>query len=166
MATVNIGYGTEVTITLTLTSLAASATWVAGRQSTAVDNTTVKAMDYLVGGKSKIGATGATAGDTVEVWVYGEHEDTPTYPTPFTGTDGDLTVTRNGLYSSAVLAHVTVCDADANWVFAVKPFSIAALFCGNVPRHWGLFVVHNAATLSSTAGDHVFSAMPILPTVA
>jgi hypothetical protein len=168
VATNKIGYGTEVTLTLTLTSLASSATLVAGRESTAVDNTSTLAVDYLVSGKTKMGAAAPTANTFLEVWVYAEIEDTPEYPDPFDGIDSAETATsRNWLMAAAKLAVVVTFDATANQVYGIAPFSVAQLYGGNVPKRWGLFITQGSGqALSSTAGDHVFSAMPILPTVA
>ncbi len=168
MATQKIGYGTEQTLTYTsLNSLASSASLVAGAESTAIDNTTTLAPDYLIGGTIKVGASNMTANTTCEVWVAGEHEDTPTYPDVFDGTDSAETVTsRNVLYAGAMLAHVITFDGtDANRVYPVKQFSVASLFGGNVPRHFVLFTVHNGGNALAASGS-AFYAMPILPTVA
>lgn len=168
MATNKIGYGTEVNLTFTsLASLASSSGLTAGAESGAVSNTTTLAVDYLVAGKLKVGASNMTANTTAEVWVYAEIEDTPTYPDVFDGTDSAETVTnRNVLFAACRLAAVvTFAGTDANVTYPVAPFSLAQLFGGNVPRNWGLFVVHNGGQALASSGSQ-FNAMPILPTVA
>lgn len=169
MATAKIGYGTEVTLTCTLTSLASSSGLTVGRQSTVVSNTSTLAVDYLLAGKIKVGASNMTANTTAEIWVFSEMEDTPTYPDTFGATDAGVTITsRNVLFGHGKLAGVIAFDGtDANRVYHMGQTSVASLFGGICPRNWGIFVVHNGGNaLSSTETDHRFYAMPILPTVA
>ena len=64
MATQKIGYNADAALTFTLASLASSASLVAGRESTAVDNGTTLAVDYLVSGKITTG-TSPTANKTI-----------------------------------------------------------------------------------------------------
>lgn len=174
MATNKIGYNADAQITWTLTSLASSATLVAGRESAEVDNTSTLAVDYLVSGKTKTGSSTPAANTTIEIWVVAPIEDTPTWPivnagaTEFDGADDDVTVvSRNVLFSAARLAAVLTVDATANQVYPVAPFSVAQLFGGNCPKRFSLFMTQNSGqNLSSTAGDHAFYAQAILPTVA
>mgnify|MGYP001379931464 CR=1 FL=1 len=57
MTTVNIAYANAVNITMDLSALAASSTFVAGRESTQVDNTSNKYIDALVRGRFIVGTT-------------------------------------------------------------------------------------------------------------
>lgn len=167
MATSKIGYVADAAIACTLASLASSATWVLGRESASVDNTTTLAVDYLVSGKITVGTT-PTANTTIEVWVIAPIEDTPTWPDVFLGTDTEKTVTnRQMLYSCGALAHVisivaTTSDID----YPIKPFSVASLFNGIMPPQFSLFVTHNCtAALHATGSNHFFYQKAILPTI-
>jgi len=55
MANIKEAYAASAPLTLALESLAASSTIVAGRESTAVSNTTNLYLDYLVAGKITTG---------------------------------------------------------------------------------------------------------------
>ena len=86
MADEKIAYASSAALTITPASLATSATLVAGRESTAVVNTTNLYVDYLLAGKIMTGTT-PTVSKQIQVWVYGQTEDTPLYPGTITGSD-------------------------------------------------------------------------------
>lgn len=157
MATSTINYAASAAITISLASLASSSGKLAGRESTAVSNTTNKYIDVLVGGKVTTGTSPTTA-TAIEVWVYAAVNDTPTYPDVLDGTDSDETFTDDGSKFSALkLARVIAVDATSDQTYWVAPFSVAGLFGGVMPTHWGLWVVHNTvAALNATAGNHEF----------
>jgi hypothetical protein len=167
MSTLKSGYNADAALTLTLASLASSTSLVAGRESTAVDNGTTLAVDYLVSGKITTG-TSPTVNTNIEIWVVAPIEDTPTWPDVFDGTDSDESVTsRNVLFSCAALAHIITVDATSDRTYPVKPFSVAQLFGGVCPKQFGVFVVHNTGVaLNATGSNHALYAQPILPTVA
>jgi hypothetical protein len=158
MATETINYAANwATITCGVASLASSSDFTAGRESTAVDNTTNKYVDALVGGKVTVG-TSPTSGTQIRIWVYAGYGDTPSYPDVLDGTDSAETFTSAGIRDSSLrLAHTINVDAttsDRTYPFA--PFSVASLF-GHVPEFWGLFVTHNTGVnLNATAGNHEF----------
>lgn len=164
MATVTINYAAKVAFTLGLatTPLASSSTFVAGRESTEIDNTTNKYDDALVQGKVTVG-TSPTANTQIQVWVYAS--DTSLAATPLDvidGVDSDETITgsstgiRDGLLKLGAV--VTVDSTTSNRTYYVAPFSIAQLYGGNMPKFWGLFVTHNTAVaLNSTAANHEFT---------
>lgn len=162
-ADIKVKYGTEVTLTCDPSSLATSATKVAGRESTAVDNGTTLALDYLLGGKITTG-TSPTVNKTIQVWVYAEVEDTPTYPDVLDGTDSAETITSENVRNSAMrLAASIVVDNTSNRTYWFGPLSVAALFGGACPDSWGIFVVHDTGVnLNATAGNHAFWARPVL----
>lgn len=163
MADIKIKYGTEVTLTCTLASLATSSTKVAGQESSVVDNTSTLALDYHLSGKITTG-TSPTASRTIQVWVYAAVEDTPTYPDVFDGTDSAETVTSENVRNSALkLAATIVTDNTSNRTYWFGPVSVAALFGGACPYKWGVWVVHDTAVnLNSTGSNHALWAMPIL----
>ena len=157
MATVTSNYAASAAITITLALLASSTAKTVGRESTAVSNATNKYVDALVGGKITTG-TSPTAGKTIEVWVYGAVNDTPTYPDVLDGTDSDETFTDDGSKFSAMkLAKVINTDNTSDQTYWVAPFSVAQLFGGIMPTHWGVFVAHDTGVaLNATAGNHEF----------
>lgn len=153
-------------MTITLASLASSSTLLAGRESTEVDNSTNKYLDYLLSGQIMTGTT-STVG-LIEVWVWGLIKDTPTRPLNFTGSDAALTlgsaeVKAAGLRLAASIANNTT----SNIGYAFPPISIASLFGGLMPNRFGLFVTHSTvAVLNATGGNHFLSITPFYETIA
>jgi hypothetical protein len=159
-------YGSSAAYTLTLESLAHDANLLAGRESTAVDNTTNKYLDYLIGGKIKLG-TGPTAGGVVEAWVYASEEDTPTYPDVFDGTDSNESVTSaNVKYAGLALLGTAVADATTGEVLWFKPRSLAQLFGGAVPKYHGIFIVHSTGVALDASAAGTFWYTPVYANVA
>lgn len=147
----------SVALALSLASLASDSTLLAGRASTAVDNTGNTDLDHLVSGVITTG-TSPTAGTSIEVWAWASYKTVagvPTYPDAITGTDASKTITSSGVKFGALrlVATITV-EATSNRSYPFAPVSIAGLF-GAMPKFWGLFVAHNTAVaLNATAGNH------------
>lgn len=162
MADFKTKYATEATITISLASLASSTTRVAGQESTVVDNSTLLYVDALVSGKVRTGTT-PTVNKQIDVWVYAQMNDTPTYPDVFDGTDSAETVTSENVRNAALrLAASIRVDATSDRDYAVAPFSVAALYGGVMPKRWGLFVTHDTvAALNATGGNHEFKFLGI-----
>lgn len=157
MAVEKLKYANAAAITIGLAALASSASRLAGRASTAIDNGTTLYLNALVSGFITTGA-GPTAGTRIDVYVYAAHDETPTYQAPFDGTDSAETLTVAGMRTAqlAKLGQSIVVD-DAARTYYVKPTSVAALFGGILPRFWGLFVAHDTGVaLDADAGDHGF----------
>jgi hypothetical protein len=160
VATATVVYGTTTAGTLTLTSLATSATLVAGRQSAVIDNTATLAIDYMVRLKTKLGATG-TANTQIEVWAFG---GMTSGDFPQDDSDAALGATDAGKTLSPSkkaqmkLLHIQPIGSDgANASYDILIGSLAQAFGGVVPEFWGIWVTHNTGgNLSSTGGDHVF----------
>lgn len=149
--TASIAYGTSTALTITLTSLASSSTLVAGRESTAIDNTSTLAIDYIVGGKTRAGA-GTPIAAQMEYWAYGSYDGT-TYSGGATGSDAGLTFTNEK--TALRLLYIQPSDTTASHTYEWGPYSISQAFGGVVPKKWGIFFVHSmSATLSATASDH------------
>ena len=164
---VTLSRGASAALTISLASLASSATFVAGQESTAIASAN-PTIDYLLGGKITVGTT-PTINTQIQVWVYGSVNDTPTYPDVLDGTDSVETITSAGIRNAA-LALAAVMDVDATtsdraYWFAVR--SVAALFGGVLPKNWGIFVTHNTGVnLNATAGNHVINYTPVFGNVA
>lgn len=170
MATGKLLYATPVDITIGLATgpLASSGTWVTGRESTAIDNTTNRYVDELVSGFISVGTT-PTSNTVINVYVYAQTDDTPSYPslggaTLMAGTDGNATFTSQEARMNAVRlgASIFVPAATSDVKYSIPPFSVASLFGGVMPRRWGIFVAHSTvAALNGTAGNHKIQRTPI-----
>jgi len=142
MATATVNYSSNTAITLDLSSLAQSTTFVAGRESTEVDNTTNKYMDAIV---YALGVTGsssaATAGQGINVYVWGADTSLGTTAIDtLDGTDSAETIALPTLQALRLGASAYTTVTTASQVYFFQPFSVAALFGGVLPKFWGLFV--------------------------
>jgi hypothetical protein len=158
MADFKIKYGTPADLTITLASLASSTTRLAGRESTAIDNSSNLYVDALVSGKITTAGT-LTANRRIEIWVYAQHDDTPTYMDVLDGTDSDETFAVEAQRNSAMrlAAMILLPDTTAR-TYWFAPFSVAALFGGVMPKRWGIWVTQDSgAALSATGSDHDIS---------
>ena len=158
MTTASMLYGSKVTMTMTLASLASDTNLVAGRESTAVDNKdTDDAIDALVGGTVTTG-TSPTASRQIEVWAYGSYDDT-NFSGGATGSDANLTPGEKTLMKLlTVIPTVSTSDKAYKW----GPFSVAQAFGGILPVQWGIFIVHNTGVaLNATGGNHEVEYFPV-----
>ena len=163
---VSIEYGTAADVTITLASLATDASKLTGREGTAVDNTTTKAVDYLVSGKITTGTT-PTASKSIEVWVVGSWDGT-NWPDVFDGTDSAETITSAEIKNCIcrlVVSIPTTNTSDRTYHFG--PTSIANIFGGVVPSKFVFFVTHDTAVnLNATSGNHQLRVQPVYFKVA
>ena len=154
MATVTTNYAAAASLTLTVTSLADGGY----RESTAVDNSTNKYVDALVGGKIQIGAPSADG--TIAIYAYGSYDGTE-YTAGVTGTDGTITWGTTGStgldgYPNLPLLGVVNVDAtddsdDCRW----GPFSVAQAFGGVLPTKWGVIIKNSTgASLHATGTNN------------
>ncbi len=167
MSTIKIAYAASATITISLASIATSATFVAGAESTVLDNTTNLYVDAIVGGKITVGTT-PTINTQILVYVFTPIDSTPTYPDVMDGTDSTETLTSVGM-GRAFLKLGAVLDVDATTSDKAYPFTftVAQLFGGAMPSRWSLFVAHNTGVnLNATGGNHVIKFEGITYTVA
>lgn len=151
-------------LTLGLASLGTSSTWVAGRESTSVLNTTNLYFDYLLSGHVKVGTT-PTANTVIEVWVVAKEDDS-NWPDVFDGTDSaETATTRDVLLGFAKLAASLSVDTNTTGrVYSMPNVSIRQLF-GELPKEFVVFVTHNTGVnTDSTAGSHVFSVTGVYST--
>ena len=163
MATITPSYAAKATITCDVhtTPLASSSTFVIGRESTEVDNSTNKYDDALVEGKLTVGTT-PTANTEIQVWVYASfHTAMATNAVDvLDGTNSDETMNSAGVRGSAMRlgAVIDVDSNTSNRTYWFAPFSVAQLFGGHMPKFWGLFITHNTGVaLNSTGSNHELS---------
>lgn len=157
MATSSINYATATAITISPASLGSSGTYVAGRESTEIDNTTNAYLDALVQGFVTTG-TSPTVDTYIKLYVWGSHTAPSTTALDvLDGLDSAETFTSTEIMNSIVtLVRSVKINATSNQKYHFKPFSIADIF-GEVPQYWGLFLAHDTGVaLNSTAGNHEF----------
>lgn len=152
MTTSSISYVAAAAFTITLTGLTSSSTLLAGRESTAVDNSTELAIDYIIGGKFKTGATATLSNSQIEVWGYASYDGT-TYSGGATGSDAALTFASEK--TQLRLLERIICDTTAGHVYEWCSGSFANAFGGVMPKKFGVWVVHNTSpALDATAASH------------
>lgn len=147
-------------LTITLASLASSASFLAGRNSTIVDNTSGLFLDFLVSGQITVGTT-PTVDKQIALYVYAPLKYASSvfsYPIATTTalTESDAAATFEA-YQLAQLKPAAVANviATSDRAYSFPPFSIAALFGGVCPPKFGVFAAHNTGVaLNATAGNH------------
>jgi len=165
MADIKLKYPStsSVALTIGLSSLASGAATVytAGRESTAVDNTTNNDVDHLLSGKIRVG-TSPTVSRSINIYAYANISSasgTPTYPDVLDGTDSAETFTSANVMNSAVkfVASILIDNTTGRDYF-FGPVSMASVFGGSLPKFWGVYVAHDTGVnLDSTADNHVLS---------
>jgi len=144
MATTTVNYSSNTSITMDLANLATSSTFLAGRESSQIDNTSNKFMDCLVSGVVSVGTT-PTTNTVIAIYVWGAETSLATTALDvLDGTDSAETLTNSGILNALRLgATVAVPATTSDVQYIVLPFSVASLFGGVMPKFWGLFVSHN-----------------------
>jgi hypothetical protein len=165
VADVKANYPAASDATITLASLASDTNLLAGRESTALDNSSNLYLDYLVSGKITTGTSPTTA-RSIQVWAVGSWDGT-TWPDVFDGTDSTETITSaNHKNSICRFIAEMATDATSDRVYHFGPVSLASAFGGVMPVKVVFFVVHNTAVnLNSTAGNHQVRIQPYYETV-
>ena len=152
MSTASINYATSAALTITLASLASSASSAGvGRQSTAVDNTTNLYIDAHVGGKITTGTT--TANTLLEILAFASYDGT-TYTAGAGATDASLTLIPVNRFLLKPLQYIFIPDTTSR-TYTWGPVSVAQAFGGTLPQKWGVFILNSSgAALNATAGNH------------
>ena len=162
MATVlTTTYSSNTAITFDISSLSTSSTFVAGRESTEIDNTTTQYVDALVNVDGILGhaSTAPTVGQYIGLWVWGADTSLGTTALDvLDGTDSAETLSHVGVLNSLRFAgSATVTVATANLKHYILPFSVAALFGGVMPKFWGLYLAHNHTGALAATQSGLFS---------
>lgn len=132
------------TLTISLASLANAA----GRESTAVDNSSNLFSDVLLMIKSRSASSGTSSAGYLLIYAYGSVDGGTSYSGNASGSDAAITPINMNIIGRV--------DMTANSTDYKSPImSIAAAFGGVMPARWGIVVVNNTgATLDSTGGNH------------
>jgi len=151
-ATLKTTFGTATAFTKTNANLTVSVT--AGWKSNAIDNTTTRALDALVGVELAAVNTAPAGTKTLYVYAYGLIEGTA-----YTSTgDGTIDGTEGTVTFPSVTTLPVVCRLIGTVPYPVQnrainggPFSVAAAFGGTLPDKWGIAIINDTGmTLSVT----------------
>jgi hypothetical protein len=156
-------------ITFDLSSLATSTSFLGGRESTQIDNTSTNYADAIVNVKGITGhaSTAPTVGQYIGIWVWGADTSLATTGIDtLDGTDSAETLSHAAILNSLRFAGApTVTAATAALVYYNMPFSVAALFGGVMPKFWGLYVSHNHTGALGASNSGLFSFSGVTYTV-
>lgn len=140
-------YSANTAITFDISSLATSSTFVAGRESTQIDNTTNMYVDAMVTCDGILGhaSTAPTIGQYIGLWCWGADTSLATTAIDtLDGTDSAETLSHESVLRSLnFVASPAVTVATAALTYHIQPFSVAQLFGGILPKFWGLYLAHN-----------------------
>lgn len=160
MAIQTITYGSNTAITFDISSLAGSSTFLAGRESTQVQNSSnfvdsVVTCDGITGHAS----TAPAIGEQIQLYLWGSDVSLATTAIDtLDGTDSAETLAHAAVRNSLKLvAAPTVTVATAGLVYYIQPFSVAAFFGGVIPEFWGLFLTHNHAGALAASQSGIWS---------
>lgn len=162
---VKIAYGTSVDLAVTtLVDVASSATWVAGWESAAIDNTSNKYVDYLISGALTILHDGSPTVGELRIYVVAMISD-DVWPDVFDGTESVETISLANVRDAICkLGAVIVNTATVHLTYPFGPFSVANLFGGVCPPKFVIFITHNTTTTLDHDGQ-VVSYQPVYYTV-
>lgn len=163
-ADIKIAYASAADFTITLASLASSTTLVAGREGNAVDNTSNKYLDYMIGGKITTG-TSPTASKTIQIRIAGSLDDGPTYPDVLDGTDSNETITSTDILNQIPTIAVLGTDATSNQTYYMSAKAVSLVFGGVLPKFFVPFVSHDTGVnLNGTGSNHKLTSTGIYAT--
>lgn len=156
-ASSSIGVGTA------FNSLGTSTTRTAGAQSDQYDNTTNRDADVLLSGAVKLG-TSPTVSKQVDVWIVACKDASSVYPDVITGAGAAAKTwtsenIRNG---AAKLLKSFLTDAVTGRLLEFCDESVAALFGGNLPQKFVVFVAHDSAVNLDASAGFVCNALGVM----
>jgi hypothetical protein len=135
MADAKLAFGTATAFTITLNSLASSST--AGRESTAIDNSSNLYLDAFVEVLLSYPNLAPANDKAAYVYAYGSVDGT-NYTGSATGSDAAIT-----LQSPTVVPFLGVIPTPTqNIAYRSAPMSVATAFGGILPPKWGIIVVN------------------------
>lgn len=148
-------YAASSNLTVTnLNSLASSSTWVAGWESGAIDNTSSLYDDYRITAKITVAAASLAAGE-IRLYLVGPLDDT-TWPDVFDGTESVETLTDAEMRDAiCLLGAMTVTDTTNSDVYYLDCPSAKAVFGGNLPKKFVIFITHSTGQNLAASGNQV-----------
>jgi hypothetical protein len=161
-ADIKPSYVASSAVTMTLASLAASSSLLAGRQSTAIDNTSNKYVNYFVTADIKAADANHFAG-RIEFFVVGPKDDS-TWPDAFGATDAARSVTSDSIKNTICKPLAFIAGESTNdRVYPLGPVSVAAAFGADIaPRKFLFWLTHTLHTSTNpiAASGHLVSILP------
>jgi hypothetical protein len=148
MTTQKIAYANSAALTITLNSLAASAT--VGRQATVIDNSSNLYDDVLVTVIIDTSASAIGSSKTVSVYVSGSEDGTN-----FDQDDGVMGASDAGYTINATtnLKTGTVINCPTSSKVYNATFSVASLWGGVMPRKWTIVVCNDTNQSLNSSGN-------------
>jgi hypothetical protein len=145
MGNITQEYAASSNVTVTnLHSLPASASFITGWESGAIDNTSNKYLDYVISAQFTMTSTNNQAGE-IRIYIVPQLDDS-TWPSPFDGTESTESITDTEERDAiAIFAKSVAVDASTGAVIVVAPFSVRAA-CGYCPAKFVIFITGNGAT--------------------
>lgn len=155
MANIKLAYAASSNLSVSsLNSLAASSTWVAGWESAAIDNTSDKYEDYRIAAKITVAAASLAAGE-IRMYLVGPLDDS-TWPEVFDGTESAETLTDSEMRDAICrFAAGTQTDTGASDVYYLECPSVAAIFGGNLPKKFVIFITQSTTQALAASGNQV-----------
>ena len=158
----------DTAITFDISSLGTSSTFLSGRESTQIDNTSNAYADVMVYVKPILGhaSTAPTVGQMITLYAWGSKESLATTAIDvLDGTDSAETLSHAAVLNSLrFVAAPTVTVATAGLSYIILPFCIAPLFGGVMPKFWGLYLAHNHTGALAASQSALFSYAGVSPT--
>jgi len=147
-------YAASAALTQTnLDALASSATWVAGWESGAIDNSSNLYTDYRINAVLQVESSGLSAAGEIRMYLVAEMDDS-TWPDVFDGTEGTETITDTNVRDAICrLAASTATDTTASQFYYLQCPSVAAIFGGQVPRKFVVFITQSTGANLESTGD-------------
>jgi hypothetical protein len=159
MATSKIAYSANTAITFDISSLAGSSTWLAGRESTQVDNSSNLYIDAIVNVDPITAGTTPAIGEVLELRIWGADTSLATTPIDvLDGTDSAETLSHDSIRQSLRLVKAVVATSTTTGQqIVIPPFSVASFFGGRMPKFWGLFLAHDHTNALGSGQSGLFS---------
>ena len=138
----------DLTVT-NLHSLASSAAYNAGWESATIDHSSDLALDDRLTFRFATHASNRQAG-AIRIYLFQPLDDTPTWPDTMDGTESAETWTDEEERDSAcILAKEITVDNTASAIYDTIVPSVAAVFGGNMPQKYGIYISGNATTTTT-----------------
>lgn len=146
-------YAASTALTQTnLDGLASSSTWIAGWESAAIDNTTNLYDDYRITAVLQVESSSLSAGE-IRMYLVGPLDDS-TWPAPFDGTESTEDIGDTEVRDAICLpAAFTQTDTGASEYYYLDCPSAKAVFNGNLPKKFVIFITQSTGTTLETTGD-------------
>lgn len=151
-ANVTLVYVADATVTMDLSALASSSTFLAGRESTKITNSS-NYLDCKITGTFISGTTPTAPGET-RLYAIEPTEDTPTWPDVFDGTDSAETVTNANILDALPMIWAGTVSTSSNVTYPIIGALTLAQAYGYCPVDFVLYFTHyHTAALKTDAGN-------------